>query len=627
MALSNLGIHGSARVAEMFRDAVDGSDSLDILVVGDSNTLFSAGGSSGWTDGLQYGLYANGAPIYATPIFPCALDGSYPAQGWRCSWSNFKDSAFAGIGDNGQTSDGVTTAFLLPGNANGPSAITDQFKVSGSFGPAEAQLGPSTMDYGYYSSTSPRFWDYDAGLFIDADHPMNVSSAFTYRVVHGVFASGGGHFHMAMRDAAGATSALQQVQCVSASDGIATTTLTVSASALRTTKTTFTWGGTVAANRNSGNGVVGKAAFLLQSATKSVKGTAVSAMCWWGGGTATQIATAAIGIGIGTWKTWLREAYERQVQAGGSGRVVIFFHAGANADSNLPASWSNAFDNVIASAKSAWSALGYPSDALGFVGMVSHAKDSTDTLSPIRAHASAAYASSSDALFVDLSQIAPYSKLSAMSWYDNPAGSGGSPTPDPHLWGDGYDQVGSLVVSRIVAFSNGGVADLATIKAALKIDYDEDDATLSLYRSAAISLVERRTEMLLSPQSRIAYLRDWSKAAIPDHPLSSITSITYRDASNAVTTMPVGDYWVDRADGPMACVRFLESPAIYEGTQIEMAYTAGYSEVPPEINHAVIALVGGWYNNPEAFQPIGLSTVPLSVEYILASISTGSRIR
>ena len=44
-------------------------------------------------------------------------------------------------------------------------------------------------------------------------------------------------------------------------------------------------------------------------------------------------------------------------------------------------------------------------------------------------------------------------------------------------------------------------------------------------------------------------------------------------------------------------------------------------------SYAVIALVGAWYNNPEAFQPIGLSTVPLSVEYILSAVGTGSRIR
>ena len=35
------------------------------------------------------------------------------------------------------------------------------------------------------------------------------------------------------------------------------------------------------------------------------------------------------------------------------------------------------------------------------------------------------------------------------------------------------------------------------------------------------------------------------------------------------------------------------------------------------IEQLVISMVGSWYNNPEAVQPIGLSTVPLSAQFIL----------
>jgi hypothetical protein len=49
--------------------------------------------------------------------------------------------------------------------------------------------------------------------------------------------------------------------------------------------------------------------------------------------------------------------------------------------------------------------------------------------------------------------------------------------------------------------------------------------------------------------------------------------------------------------------------------------------VPAEIVHCVIALVGAWYNNPEAFQPIGLSAVPMSVTYILETMSVRSMLR
>lgn len=168
---------------------------------------------------------------------------------------------------------------------------------------------------------------------------------------------------------------------------------------------------------------------------------------------------------------------------------------------------------------------------------------------------------------------------------------------------------------------------LSTIKSALKIDYDDDDADLIRLREAASSLIERKCEVTLAPTTKTLYLSKFTDTLLPDHPFSAVDSVTYYNASNALTTMPAGDYWIDRTDGPMVRIRFLEQPAMYEGTAISVSYVAGYEYVPNEIVHAIIALVGAWYNNPEAFQPIGLSVVPMSVEYIIAAIGTGSRIR
>lgn len=168
---------------------------------------------------------------------------------------------------------------------------------------------------------------------------------------------------------------------------------------------------------------------------------------------------------------------------------------------------------------------------------------------------------------------------------------------------------------------------LSTIKSALKIDYDDDDSDLTRLREAAISLIERRTTISLSPRAEVLYLPTWKDALIPAIPFVSITSVTYYNSSNVLTTTPGGDYWIDRSDGPVPLVRFLEAPSIYEGTVVMVNYVAGYSAVPNDLVHCVIALVGGWYNNPEAFQPIGLQSVPMSVEFILAEHSARSSLR
>ena len=168
---------------------------------------------------------------------------------------------------------------------------------------------------------------------------------------------------------------------------------------------------------------------------------------------------------------------------------------------------------------------------------------------------------------------------------------------------------------------------LSTIKSALRIDYDDDDLELVRLREAAISLLSRRTELLLYQQTATMYLADFSDTLLSSYPFTSLTSVVYKDASNVTTTMPAADYWVDKTQGPMFVLRFLEHPAIYEGTAITVTYEAGYATIPNEIVHAVIALTGAWYNNPEASQPISLAVVPFALEYIIEACSVRSGIR
>ena len=168
---------------------------------------------------------------------------------------------------------------------------------------------------------------------------------------------------------------------------------------------------------------------------------------------------------------------------------------------------------------------------------------------------------------------------------------------------------------------------LSTIKSALRIDYDDDDLELVRLREAAISLLSRRTELLLYEQTAKMYLADFSDTLLPSYPFTSLTTVVYTNASHVTTTMPSSDYWVDKTQGPMFVLRFLEHPAIKEGHAITVTYEAGYATIPNEIVHAVIALTGAWYNNPEASQPISLAVVPFALEYIIEACSVRSGIR
>lgn len=168
---------------------------------------------------------------------------------------------------------------------------------------------------------------------------------------------------------------------------------------------------------------------------------------------------------------------------------------------------------------------------------------------------------------------------------------------------------------------------LGTIKSALRIDYDDDDAALARLREAALSLIARRTQLVLTPATQYLYMATWRDTMFPAIPYVSLASVTYQDSSNVTQTLSASDYWIDNTDGPIPILRFLETYDQYRGTVITATYTAGYSTLPNEIIHAVISLVGYWYANPEAGSDTSLSMAPISLEYILDTLSSRSFLR
>jgi len=158
---------------------------------------------------------------------------------------------------------------------------------------------------------------------------------------------------------------------------------------------------------------------------------------------------------------------------------------------------------------------------------------------------------------------------------------------------------------------------LATVKAALKIDYTDDDTELTRLIAAATSWVETYTGLKMTQASRTMRLREWKRTVFSELPWVSTTSVTYTDLSGATITMVSGtDYWVDNSQ-QLAAIEFLEEPTMKDGTLATVTFVAGYSTEPNEVVQAIISLVGLWYNNPEAAQPVGLQVVPLGGQFVL----------
>lgn len=164
------------------------------------------------------------------------------------------------------------------------------------------------------------------------------------------------------------------------------------------------------------------------------------------------------------------------------------------------------------------------------------------------------------------------------------------------------------------------------LKTRLRIDADEDDVILTTLCIAAGEMIERELGIRLSSATRTAKLDRWRRFILPVQPATSVTSVTYYDSGNVLTTMPATDWYIDQTDQLLA-LDFLEKPSIYEGTFPTVTYVAGYANVPHALQQAIVALVGAWYANPDATAPVSLSDVPLSLKFIMSAYSARGPLR
>ena len=164
------------------------------------------------------------------------------------------------------------------------------------------------------------------------------------------------------------------------------------------------------------------------------------------------------------------------------------------------------------------------------------------------------------------------------------------------------------------------------LKTRLRIDAEADDVIMTTLCIAAGEMIERELGIGLSTATRSAKIDRWRRFIPPVQQCTSVTSVTYYDTGNNLVTMPAADWYVDETDELLA-VEFLEAPAVKDGTFPTVTYVAGYTQVPHALQQAIVALVGAWYANPDATNPVALSEVPLSLKYILSAYSTRGPLR
>ncbi|MEM4234908.1 MAG: head-tail connector protein [Candidatus Methanomethylicaceae archaeon] len=171
---------------------------------------------------------------------------------------------------------------------------------------------------------------------------------------------------------------------------------------------------------------------------------------------------------------------------------------------------------------------------------------------------------------------------------------------------------------------------LSEIKLHLRIDGTSEDTLLNVLITTARQHVEAITRRALIQQQWQLILDDWwdDVLELPLPPLISVDSLTYKDASGGINTMPSSDYIYETVGiGRLRLAKGKSFPSVelYSIGAIKITFTAGYGsdgvDVPEPIRHAIRLLVGHYYENREAViveRGANIMQLPVAVDALLA---------
>jgi len=396
------GLYGSLRASQFLKDARNGTDSVDIVTIGDSNAL--SPGSYGFQRGIHRVMsYQYGVDIYASSL----MAGGYYLT------TDLAPSGFSGFADGA-----IMTGF---------SQITNNDNISGSSGSTgnsrlmtlytgDAQIQALVAHLGFdstnytdgYLTMLPKVngWMWTPvvvptgtiyvgsggtsnALWLNTECPIAYGSlglggvSCQFRTVVGTFNVSGGQYKMSVYNknsfGANTVSSFISTQTSGGGYGYKTTTLNFTTQSTATAGVYCSWDGVA---QGAANGCTGPFACLWMSAIQlNKKGYCVSSLISQPGRTGTEIAARVEGMDKNL-DMYLKELRERQIESGGTGRVVVFVNYGINADTSPTAAlaYTNAADRIKTRMQARWVATGGSIANLAFIFAPSHPVTSSSGL-------------------------------------------------------------------------------------------------------------------------------------------------------------------------------------------------------------------------------------------------------
>jgi hypothetical protein len=383
----------------MLQDVAAGRDSLDIIVIGDSNAGFPGdnGYTVAWNRVMQFGLRV---PVYATPL----MSGG-PSNQSQLTTGNSRGDGLWSLGvaqswnahtNAGGTNTGTTFKNMIQSTDSEIVGLrtwlgfnftdynvnsTDNksiFPLGWMSNPAVVEVGQRfTSSFNNYIAVSNQVVSgFNAfGSELGFGTAGTGGHALQYRIVYGTFPTAGSFKPYAFY--LGTTGALLRDSSTTSTGGgygYATKAFNISSFTLaavgsQPNRVCFTWdGANSATNADQANGPF---ACLWQSVIRpNFKGYAVNCLNYFGGLTTTQVAEKIEDCDK-MLDAYLKELRERQVAGGGTGRVLVFLNSGINTPETTT-TWPAAAQRIIDRFRARWAATGGTLSNLAFVFTVTH---------------------------------------------------------------------------------------------------------------------------------------------------------------------------------------------------------------------------------------------------------------
>lgn len=175
--------------------------------------------------------------------------------------------------------------------------------------------------------------------------------------------------------------------------------------------------------------------------------------------------------------------------------------------------------------------------------------------------------------------------------------------------------------ASIVTPAAGEPVTADQVKAQCRIDDTASDTLITRLIAVARAAVEARCGTRLVQQTISAKCdRFEDLARLPFGPVKSITSINYVDADGTEQTVATTVYEarIDGLDAAIVLKRDQSWPSIGFNSRITVVAVVGYETIPPDLTHAMLLLIGGWFENREE------SVIGVTVDNLPDSLSVDS---